>query len=446
MKNTERKYNLSVAVNVVIASMIGTGIFTALGFQVSDGAIPDGFSILMVWTLGGVLALCGATVYGEVASYIGKSGGEYTFLSELYHPLIGFLSGWISLFVGFSAAIASLALATGEYILPFLGVDNDILFNLLGTDITTNKVIGFVVILFVALIQFGGVILGGLVQNALTGLKLAMIVFFLLSPLFVGELEWSTNSLAPSEKSYSTIFSLPFAGALVWVMFSYSGWNASSYIVGHLKKPKKTLPISLLVGTSIVAIIYLALNVLFMLVADFDELAGRVDIANIIAEKMYGAEIALIFSLIFSIALIAGINAMFISGPRVTEQIGQDYPKLKLLSKKNERGAPYLSILALFIISGTLVVFSSFKEIIEYIGITLSMFSMLTVASVFIVRKRSDRPENVVRSIGYPITPILFILMTLWMIAYFVVLDPMTMVYSLLSLVPGVIVYFLVKK
>lgn len=446
MENLKEKYTLSVAVNVVIASMIGTGIFTALGFQVADGAIPDGFSILIIWALGGLLALCGATVYGEVASYIGKSGGEYTFLTELYHPIVGFLSGWISLFVGFSAAIASLALATGEYILPFLGVDNDILFQIASTEITTHKVIGFGVILIVALIQFGGVAVGSVVQNALTGLKLAMIVFFLCSPFLVENLEWSTNTLVPSESSFETIFSLPFAGALVWVMFSYSGWNASSYIVGHLKDPKRTLPLSLLLGTLIVAVLYIALNILFMLVANFDELAGRVDIANIVAEKMYGAEVALMFSLIFSMALVAGINAMFISGPRVTEQMGQDYPKLKLFAKKNEQGAPYPSILILFLISGTLVVFSSFKEIIEYIGITLSMFSMLTVAAVFIVRRRSDRSESVVRAIGYPVTPILFIIMTVWMIVYFVVLDPMTMVYSLLSLVPGIIVYFLVKK
>lgn len=440
------KYTRSVAVNVVIASMIGTGIFTSLGFQVSDGAIPDAFSILIIWLLGGLLALCGATVYGEVASYVGKSGGEYAFLSELFHPILGFLSGWTSLFVGFSAAIASLALATGEYLLPFLGVDNDVLFSLIGVEVTVHKVIGFCIIMFIAMVQLGGVLIGGVVQNALTGLKLAMIVFFICSPFLVDSVEWSSNSLAPTEESMSTIFSLPFAGALVWVMFSYSGWNASSYIVGHLEKPRKTLSFSLLVGTMIVTVLYIALNVMFMMVADFDELSGRVDIANIVAEKMYGSEVALLFSLIFSLALVAGVNAMFISGPRVTEQMGQDYPKLKFFAKKNEQDAPVISIIILFVISGSLVIFSSFKEIIEYIGITLSIFSMLTVASVFVVRKRKDRSENVVRSIGYPITPILFILITLWMILYFVVLDPMTLVYSLLSLVPGVIVYFLVRK
>lgn len=441
-----KKYTLSVAVNVVIASMIGTGIFTALGFQVMEGAIPDSFSILIVWIIGGLLSLCGATVYGEVASYVGKSGGEYVFLSELFHPLLGFLSGWVSLFVGFSAAIASLAIATGEYILPFLGLNNNILYVIFGTDITVNKVIGASIILTVAIIQMGGVILGGIVQNLLTGLKLVMIIFFLCSPLFIHDLELSNNSLVPSEQSFNTIFSLPFAGALVWVMFSYSGWNASSYIVGHLRRPKKMLPLSLSMGTILVTILYISLNAMFMLVADFDELAGHVDIANIVAKKIYGNEVALVFSFIFSMALIAGINAMFISGPRVTEQMGEDYPKLNLFSRKNKFGAPYLSIIALSVISVLLVIFSSFQEIIEYIGITLSMFSMLTVASVFIIRKRTDRNESVVRAIGYPITPILFISTTVWMILYFVLLDPITLLYSFISIVPGLIIYFLVKE
>lgn len=443
---SEHKYTRSVAVNVVIASMIGTGIFTSLGFQVSEGAIPDGFSILIIWLLGGVIALFGATVYGEVASYVGRSGGEYTFLSKLFHPLVGFLSGWTSMFVGFSAAIASLALATGEYILPFIGVENGILFSLGSIDITIHKAIAFSIIAIIAIVQIGGVKLGGTVQNILTFLKLGMIIFFICSPMFVSDIEWSENSLSPSENSWDTIFSLPFAGALVWVMFSYSGWNASSYIVGHLKEPKKTLPYSLLVGTLIVAILYVSLNVMFMKVAGFEELAGRVDIANIVAEKIYGERIALLFSLVFSLALVAGINAMFISGPRVTEQMGDDYSKLHFLSKKNKNGAPTISILFLFIISATLVLISSFKEIIEYIGITLSIFAMLTVASVFVIRTRREVNPNVVKSIGYPFTPIIFILITLWMVVYFVLLDPMTLVYSLLSLVPGVIIYFLVKR
>ena len=193
-------------------------------------------------------------------------------------------------------------------------------------------------------------------------------------------------SFAPTENTLDTIFSLPFAGALVWVMFSYSGWNASSYIVGNLENPKRNLPFSLIVGTLIVTVIYMLLNTVFMYVATPDELAGQLDIGNIVALKVLGADAGLIFSCAFSLALISGVNAMFIAGPRVAEQIGNDYRLFHHLSKSNKKGAPVYAILCLLIISLSLVVFSSFKEIIEYISLTLALFSLLTVAGVFILR------------------------------------------------------------
>ena len=227
-----QKYTRSVATNMVIANMIGTGIFTSLGFQVLDNGIPDPFAILMIWVLGGIVSLCGATVYGEVATRINRSGGEYAFLTDIYHPLLGFVSGWISLFVGFAAAIASLALATGEYILPALGMSDES--TVIGVGIV--KLIACIVIALVAAIQITGVKSGGMFQNVMTIVKLVLVAVFLLLPfLFWGNYEDSGVSFAPSEKSWDTIFSVPFAGALVWVMFAYSGWNAVSYT--HLTLP-----------------------------------------------------------------------------------------------------------------------------------------------------------------------------------------------------------------
>ena len=180
-----QKYTRSVATNMVIANMIGTGIFTSLGFQVLSaeaGGIPDPFSILMIWLLGGIVSLCGAIVYGEVATRVNRSGGEYAFLSDIYHPLLGFLSGWISMFVGFSAAIASLALATGEYFLPVLNIPNDPLIKLGILEITPSKLVGISVLLIVLLIQLRGTKWGGVFQNVMTYVKLILIVTFLVIP------------------------------------------------------------------------------------------------------------------------------------------------------------------------------------------------------------------------------------------------------------------------
>lgn len=184
-----QKYTRSVATNMVIANMIGTGIFTSLGFQVvsaDSGGIPDPFAILMIWLLGGVVSLCGATVYGEVATRINRSGGEYAFLTDIYHPIVGFVSGWISLFVGFAAAIASLALATGEYLLPALGASGEL--TVIGIPIV--KLIASLVIAVVALIQLTGVKSGGIFQNIMTFVKLGLVIIFLAIPfIFISNYE-----------------------------------------------------------------------------------------------------------------------------------------------------------------------------------------------------------------------------------------------------------------
>lgn len=447
MSNQPQKYTRSVAVNMVIANMIGTGIFTSLGFQVMDGAIPDPFTIMLIWLLGGVISLCGATVYGEVATSVNKSGGEYAFLSELYHPLLGFISGWISLIAGFSAAIASLALATGEYFLPLLGVsgDNSVDFYLFGLPV--KKLIAFLVVILVALIHLRGVKAGGIFQNIMTSVKLLLIATFIIVPFaMTGYYQESGVSIAATDKSLGTIFSLPFAGALVYVMFAYSGWNASAYIVGNLDNPKKNLPYSLIKGTLIVTIIYILLNYVFMYVCSFEELAGKVDVGNIVAVKILGEHWGLVISAVFSLALVSGISAMFIAGPRVAEEIGKDYKAFRILGTETGGGSPKYGIFLLLGVSMLLIFFSKFQEIIQYIGLTLSIFSLLTVFGVFILRKRNNKIKDSVRSWGYPVTPILFILLTLWMIISFAIADPMKLVYSLLTMIPAIIIYYLTRN
>jgi APA family basic amino acid/polyamine antiporter len=451
MAGLTKKYTKSVAVNMVIANMIGTGIFISLGFQVLDNGIPDPFAILVIWLLGGLVSLCGAMAYGEVATTVNKSGGEYAFLSELYHPLVGFVSGWISMIAGFSAAIAGLALATGEYFIPLLGINHDATVNLGFFDFPISKIVATIAILLVVAVQLRGVRFGGIFQNYITYLKVALIAVFLVMPfIFAGNYEPSGVSFMPSDKSFDTIFGLPFAGALVWVMFSYSGWNASSYIVGNLENPRKNLPFSLVVGTLIVTVIYLLMNFVFMYVATFEELApkdfARIDIGNVVATKILGSKVGLIFSGVFSLALISGLSAMFIAGPKVVQQIGKDYSSFRLLGKETESGAPKYAVLLMCVVSLILIYTSSFKQIVEYIGITLTLFSILTVFGVFILRWRKASTENTVKTWGYPITPIIFILLMIWMIIFFVYDNPMILVWSLVTMVPAVVIYYFSKN
>ena len=441
---TFKKYSRSVATNMVIANMIGTGIFTSIGFQVMNPpiGIPDPFAIMFIWFIGGVFALCGATAYAEVATTFKESGGEYTFLSKIYHPIVGFASGWVSIIVGFSAAIAALALASGDYLMPIMN-------ELLGSNLPefTPKIVAIILIGLVTFIQLGGVVTGGLFQNIITTIKLLFILVVIITPFFfLADSGKSNVSFSPTSSSWSTIFSLPFAGSLVYVMFAYSGWNSSSYIAGNMENPKKNLPFSLVTGTAIVTLIYLALTGVFMYVCTFDEMRGKVAIGNIVISKVFNEQAALIFAGLFAVALVSGINAMFIAGPRVAQRMGEDYRIFSFLKGQNEKGAPVNAILLQTLISISIVLLFDFRMILQYIELTLSIFCLLTVVGVFVIRARKLGDESSIKTWGYPFTPLLFIAVTLWMILYFVQMEPMRLVWTGVTILSAVVIYFLSPK
>jgi len=429
-------YSRRVATNMVVANMIGTGIFTSIGFQVAPEAIPDPFAILVIWLLGGILSVFGATAYAEIATHFRESGGEYVYLSKLYHPILGLASGWVSLVVGFAAASASLGLAAGEYLAsaltPWLG----------SSPLPVTKTVAILFVTVAVIIQFAGIQKGGWAQNILTAVKLCFILALIAIPLVsLPEILQSGVSFAPTERSWDRVFSLPFAGSLVWVMFAYSGWNAATYIVGNLKEPRRNLPRAVLTGTAIVTVLYMALTAVFLYSAPMSELAGRVDVGNLVLERSLGMKAAQSFTLLFALTLLAGVNAMFMAGPRVVQRMGQDHALFRVFQKETSQGAPRRAILAQALITVLFVLFTPFKDIIEYIGITLTLFSLLTVFGVFLLRHRKQLGPESVKTWGYPVTPALFLLAGLWMLLYFGLNDPWKLAASLLTLLPALLTY-----
>ncbi|NOT77239.1 MAG: amino acid permease [Cyclobacteriaceae bacterium] len=422
------KYTLSVGIALVIANMIGTGVFTSLGYQV--GPLPSGFVILMLWLLGGIIALSGALTYAEISTTLKRSGGEYFYLAKIYHPFIGFISGWMSTAVGFAGAISAVAIAIGSY--------SSVLFNI------SEKIVAVASIVLISAVHLFGVKVGGIAQTILTTLKLFLILFFCLAPFFFSGSVNSGISFLPQSGDLDLILTPDFAVSLVFVVYAYTGWNAAAYIAGDLENPIKNLPRALLIGTIAVLVIYLALNSMFMFVATFKELEGQNDIGNVVAIKLFGSTIGQIFSALFSIALLSTLSAMTIAGPRITEAMGEDYPAFRKFATKNRHSMPYGAILLQAGWSIFLVLVSSFKEIIQYISISLSIFSMITVAGVFILRRREkDQPFKLPL---YPLPPIIFIVVTSWMIYYMFREDPKIIFYSLATMVPGAILYFSVSK
>ncbi len=425
-----KNYTLSVAIALVIANMIGTGVFTSLGYQVEP--LPSGFAILMLWFIGGLIALSGAFTYAEISTTLKRSGGEYFYLSKIFHPALGFLSGWMSAIVGFAGAISAVAIAIGEYSQDVLGIP--------------TRLVAIAAILSVSMIHWFGVRTGGIAQTILTSIKLSLIGFFCLAPFFVSESMVSGISFIPVANDLNLMMSPGFAISLVFVVYAYTGWNAAAYIAGNLENPIRNLPIALIAGTLVVAFLYLALNGMFLYTATFTELQGQNDIGNVVAQKLFGQRIGIIFSGLFSFALLSTLSAMTIAGPRVTEAMGEDYPLLKKFSAKNRFDMPFIAILAQAGWAIFLVLVSSFKEIIQYISVSLSIFSMITVIGVFQLRrmfKKEDRPYSLP---FYPIPPIIFTGCTCWMIWYMTKDDPRILLYSCLTMIPGLILFFVSSK
>lgn len=425
-----KKYSLSVGIALVIANMIGTGVFTSLGYQV--GPIPSGFAILMLWAVGGVVALSGAFTYAEIATTLKKSGGEYFYLGKIFHPALGFVAGWMSLLVGFAGAISAVAIAIGAYSTVAFGIP--------------TKVIAVAAILVVSAIHWFGVKTGGRAQTILTSTKLLLIAFFCIAPFFIRDELKSGVSYFPHAGDWTLIISPGFAISLVFVVYAYTGWNAAAYIAGNLENAARNLPRALILGTLTVAIVYLSLNAMFLYSATFRELDGQNDIGNVVAIKLFGSQLGALFSMLFSIALLSTLSAMTIAGPRVTEAMGEDYPIFVSLAKKNRFDMPYIAIVVQAVWSIFLVLVSSFKEIIQYISVSLSIFSMLTVLGVFMLRRNFPSAERPYSLPLYPLPPLIFTACTCWMIYYVTSDDPRIILYSLATMVPGLILYFVARK
>ncbi|MEB3831664.1 APC family permease [Phormidium sp. CCY1219] len=392
---------LLTAIAIVVANTIGTGVFTSLGFQTVD--IKSGFSLLFLWFVGGIFALCGALCYGELGAAMPRSGGEYHFLSKIYHPAIGFLSGWVSITVGFAAPIAAAAMAFGQYsssILSFI----------------EPKAIAPIVVILISLIHMRNVKVGSYFQDSLTLLKVLLIValivcgFLLATPQEIGFL--------PSGEDLPLIFSAPFAISLVYVTYSYSGWNASIYLASEVKQPEKNIPRSLLLGTIIVMVLYLLLNFIFLYSTPIDKLAGELEVGAIAAAAIFGESGGKLMSFLIAFGLISSISSMVWAGPRVTQAIGEDISFFQPLAKKNSSGIPHYAILLQLGIVLVLTITSTFEAVIAFLGFTLTLSSFLTVLGVFVSRIKYPDIPRPYKTWGYPITPLIFLGISLWILVF----------------------------
>ena len=402
----ERKLGLFPVTNIVIANMIGAGIFTTSGLLMSD--LKDPLLMLGLWAVGGIIALCGALSYGELGAAIPKAGGEYAFLSKLFHPLFGFLSGWVSFFAGFSAPIAASAIGFSEYLTrAFPGLLN--LFHsgnsIEGTIV--KKIISVLVILVFTLIHARGIEVGAKVQNFLTLLKVILIVGLIVLGFSLGRGDMGHFAQGGG-------FKFDFGGwktiglSLMWIMFAYSGWNASAYIGSEIKDPRKNLPRSLILGTGIVLALYLLLNVLYVYAVPPDKMTGVISIGGLAVGNLFGPSFERVLSVLIAVALLSSLSAFIILGPRVYYAMACDRCFFPFAAAVHPRyKVPAKSILLQGMIAAILVMFGTFDQILTYMGFSLGLFPILSVLGVFKLRRERS---SAYRMPGFPVVPLVYAL------------------------------------
>ena len=412
---------LFTATAIVVANMIGAGIFTSLGFQLVE--IENTWSILILWSLGALMALCGALSYAELGTHWMRSGGEYNFLSKAFHPVLGYLSGWVSLTIGFSAPVALSAMALSEYVAPYLNISG------MGLAVTT--------ILVISLIHSISIKRSSLLQNLSTSLKILLILLL----LYFGLTQTPEASALQWDSGWKTEIILPaFAVSFVFVTFSYSGWNAAAYIIDEIRDARKNLPKALLFGTIIVSCLYLLLNFVFLLQNPLESIQGKLEIGQITAISLFGAKGGELISFGIGLMLISSISAMVWAGPRVTQVMGEDHKLWRWFSIKTNAKVPIRAIWLQTAITLILLFTGTFEQVIIYSGFVLQLFAALAVAGVFVVRHK-NRSNNGFRSPFFPVPQLIFLVFSCWVLVYLILAQPFETGLGLLNLLVGFMVY-----
>lgn len=441
-----REIGLREATLLVIANMVGTGVFTTSGFILSE--LGSAHTLLVCWIIGGLFALAGALCYGELGAMMPHAGGEYVYLRRSFGILPAFVSGWISLMVGFSAPIAAAAIGFATYL---LGGNVQSWYTLEWSGIRVVSlspvtVIAIASVVLFSLVHFHSVRLGKNVQSLLTFLKIAFIVTLLVAGFGFGNGDASRVSELLVAKDDPIAWGR-VAVALIFVSFAYSGWNAAAYLGGEIINPERNLPLSLLIGTVFVCLLYLLLNLLYVYALPAEVMAAKLEVGLEAANVLFGKSIGSVFGMVIALGLLSVISAMIMAGPRVYYAMARDGMFFSIFGKVDEaHNTPAYSIFFQAALAVVMIVTATFDVLLMYIGFTLSLSSMLTVLGLMWMRWKEPDAPRPYKTFGYPVVPILFIAGNLWIVLYMVSSRPIVGAVGLLTVLSGVAFFTLFAR
>ncbi len=437
-----REIGLFSAAVLVIANMVGTGIFTTSGFILAELGSPK--ALLWCWVCGGVFALCGALCYGELGARFPRAGGEYVFLKESFGKAAGFLSGWISLIVGFSAPIAAAAIAFATYLFTGFGIPlvEPLVWSAGGVRLAALSPISLTAIGAIAifsLVHYHSLQAGSRIQNGLTLFKIGLLTLFIAAGFLFGKGS-TAHFLSPSAAPFTAE---KFATALIFVSFAYSGWNAAAYMGGEIVNPHRNIPLALLVGTGVVLVLYLLLNVVFVYALQAPQMQGVLQVGAASAVALFGSGFSSLFSCAVALGILSVLSAMIMTGPRIYYAMSRDGVFFNLFGRLSmDRKTPAHSIFLQAALAVIMVLSASFETLLIYIGFTLSLCAMFTVIGLLRIRFRSAPADKIYRTFGYPLTPLVFILGNAWIIFFSMRSRPLGALFGLGTIAAGLLFYF----
>ncbi len=438
----ERKLGLFPVTNIVVANIIGAGIFTTTGYLM--GFLGNPFIMLCLWIIGGLIALCGALAFGELGAAFPEAGGEYVFISKLFNPLFGFLSGWLSLIVGFSAPIAASAIGFSKYFIwAFPDLQQSVFLNGLISTELFSRILAIVIIVVFSWIHARGLVFGAKVQNALTLLKILLVVGLVVAGFTVGK-----GSFSHFKEAQNFDFSFEnwkaIGLSLMFIMFAYSGWNSATYIGSEIRSPRKIIPRSLLISTAIVTVLYILLNMFFIYAVPLGEMKDEPEIGGLAAGFAFGRTGETLVSLFISFALFSSLSAFIILGPRVYYKMAQDGLFFRSIARIHPgKNVPVNAIYLQGAIASVLVLSGTFDQILTYMGFSLGIFPILAVAGVFILRKKG---LSVLKLPGYPFIHIVFIIFGLAILVLTYFERPVESSIAILTALSGIPVYYWFRR
>lgn len=441
----KRQLGLGTAMLVVVASMIGTGIFVTTGevLKVTESSLM----VLFLWLLGGLVALAGTLSYAELATMMPHVGGEYVYLRKMYGLLPSFLSGWISLIVGFSASIAASALAVSEYsfkLVSYLNPESS-----LSVFLQWHwgpKIIAASAITFFGVIHIIGIKWGSRVQNVLTVIKIGIVAAFIVLGLAFADWSQASRVVATYTPSGSGMNVGVFGLALLMVMFAYSGWNGAAYIAGEIEKPEKNLPKALFWGTFLTMVLYVLLNVVYLIAVDGPTLMsdeGKNAAGAIAALNLFGTNFGGFFNMGILLILLSSISVQLMIGPRVYYAMAQDHIIFEGLAKVSDRfHTPAFAIGIQIAISVAYVLLANVTFLIIHMSFALSIFPVLSVIGLMKLRKTDPDAERPYKVAGYPYVPLFFIVMSLFMMVSSLMIWTKTSLTAIAVLAIGVPIFY----